>query len=80
LLGHAKVTMIAITTGITTKTDGMIARSAMSIATDRIGSDLTYTLEMPTDERLGEAVHVAQTYSCAEGRRCDRKTTGTHKV
>jgi hypothetical protein len=32
--GHAKATTIAITIGITTKTDGMIALSAMSIAAD----------------------------------------------
>jgi hypothetical protein len=35
-LGHAKATMIAVTIGITMKTDGTIAVIAMSIATDRI--------------------------------------------
>jgi hypothetical protein len=36
LWGRARAIMIAITTGITTKTDGMIAVIVMSIATDRI--------------------------------------------
>jgi hypothetical protein len=64
--------MIAINTGITTKTDGMIARSAMSIATDR-GRDHCKHHEISNNPRL--IIEIKVPYPANDAVRRTNRTT-----